>query len=65
MMEYFIQTYTDEGDVVLDNCMGSGSTRVAAVKCGRKFIGIEKEKEYFDIAEKRIKEIKNAQSLWF
>ena len=65
MMEYFIKTYTDEGDVVLDNCMGSGSTGVAAVKCGRKFIGIEKETEYFDIAERRIKEIKNAQSLWF
>lgn len=65
MLEYFIQTYTDEGDVVLDNCMGSGSTGVAAVKCGRKFIGIEKEKEYFDIAQRRIKEVEDATKLWW
>ena len=64
MMEYFIQTYTDEGDVVLDNCMGSGSTGVAAVKCGRKFIGIEKEQKYFDISQRRIKEVEGAYNLW-
>ena len=47
-------TYSNEGDVVLDFTMGSGSTGVSAKLTGRKFIGIEKEKEYFDISEKRI-----------
>ena len=65
MMEYLIKTYTDEGDVVLDNCIGSGSTGVAAVKRGRKFIGIEKEQKYFDIARKRIKEVEDAGNLWW
>lgn len=54
MMEYFIKTYTNEGDVVLDNCMGSGSTGVACKNLNRRFIGIELDKKYFDIAEKRI-----------
>ena len=54
LMEYLIKTYTNEGEKVLDNCMGSGSTGVAAINTGRKFIGIELEKKYFDIAEKRI-----------
>lgn len=52
--EYFIKTYTDEGDIVLDCCMGSGSTGVAAVKLNRSFIGIEMNKEYFDAAVERI-----------
>ena len=52
--EYFIATYTDKGDTVLDNCMGSGTTGVACRNLGRNFIGIELEKEYFDIAEKRL-----------
>ena len=54
LCEYLIKTYTNEGDVVLDNCMGSGSTGVACVKLNRSFIGIEKERKYFEIAEKRI-----------
>lgn len=54
LLEYFINTYTNAGGVVLDNCMGSGSTGVAAVHTGRRFIGIEKEKKYFDIARERI-----------
>lgn len=54
-MEYLIRTYTDEGDVVLDNCMGSGTTGVAAVNLNRKFIGIELDPEYFAIAEKTYK----------
>lgn len=54
LLEYLIKTYTKENDVVLDNCMGSGSTGVAAVNTGRKFIGIEKESKYFDIARQRI-----------
>lgn len=56
LMEWLIRTYTNEGDIVLDNCMGSGSTGVACVNTNRKFIGIEKEEKYFDIAKARIKE---------
>ena len=54
LLEYLIKTYTNKGDVVLDNCMGSGSTGVAAINTGRKFIGIEKEQQYFNIAKERI-----------
>lgn len=54
LMEYLIRTYTNEGDTVLDNCMGSGTTGVAALKCGREFIGIESDPAYFDIAKNRI-----------
>jgi len=64
MMEYFIKTYTNEGDTVLDNTMGSGTTGVAAVNLGRRFIGMEKEQKYFDIAKKRITEIAE-NSRWF
>jgi site-specific DNA-methyltransferase (adenine-specific) len=56
LMEYLIRTYTNEGDTVLDNCMGSGTTGVAAVKTGRRFIGIERDENYFSIARKRIGE---------
>ena len=55
LLEYFIKTYTNEGNIVLDFTMGSGSTGVACMNTGRKFIGIELEKEYFDIAKKRLK----------
>lgn len=55
LMEYLIKTYSNEGDVVLDNTMGSGTTGVAAIQCDRKFIGIESEKDYYDIAVKRIR----------
>lgn len=54
LMEYFIRTYTNEGDVVLDNCMGSGTTGVACVNTGRHFVGIEKDPECFRIAKERI-----------
>ena len=54
LCEYFIRTYTDEGDTVLDNCMGSGTTGVACVNCNRNFIGIEKEESYFNIAQNRL-----------
>lgn len=54
LMEYLIRTYTNTGDTVLDNCMGSGTTGVAAVNAGRKFIGIEKDPDYFSIALDRI-----------
>lgn len=59
LMEYLIRTYTNEGDTVLDNCMGSGTTGVAALKCGRKFQGIERDPAYFEIAKNRIG-VKNA-----
>jgi site-specific DNA-methyltransferase (adenine-specific)/modification methylase len=56
LLEYLIKTFTNKGDVVLDNCMGSGSTGVAAVNTGRNFIGIELDDKYFEIAENRINE---------
>lgn len=54
LLEWLIRTYTDKKAVILDNTMGSGSTGVAAVNTGRDFIGIELEKEYYDIAKQRI-----------
>lgn len=56
LLEWLIRTYTNEGEVVLDNCMGSGSTGVACIGTNRKFIGIEKDEKIFDIAKKRIEE---------
>jgi len=54
LMEYLIRTYTNEGETVLDNCMGSGTTGVACINTGRNFIGIEKDAGYFAIAKARI-----------
>jgi site-specific DNA-methyltransferase (adenine-specific) len=54
LMEYFIKTYTNEGETVLDFTMGSGTTGVAAKKTNRQFIGIEKNEKYFKIAKNRI-----------
>lgn len=56
LMEYLIRTYSNEGETVLDNCMGSGTTGVAALNCGRNFIGIEMDEKYYTYAEKRIKD---------
>lgn len=56
LMEYLIRTYTNEGDTVLDNTMGSGTTGVACANLNRNFIGIEQDETYFAIAEKRIRE---------
>lgn len=56
LCEYLIATYTNPGDTVLDNCMGSGTTGVACARLGRKFIGIEVEAEHFDTACKRIED---------
>ena len=56
LLEYLIRTYTNEGEVVLDATMGSGSTGVAAINTGRKFIGFELDAGYFEKAEKRIAE---------
>jgi site-specific DNA-methyltransferase (adenine-specific) len=60
LMEYLIRTYTNEGMTVLDNCMGSGTTGVACVNTGRKFIGIEKDEAYFEIAKNRISDAESA-----
>jgi len=57
LFEYLIKTYTNEGDLVLDNCIGSGTTAVACLSLNRHFIGIELSPEYCEIAKKRIKEI--------
>lgn len=54
LMEYLIKTYTNEGETVLDNCMGSGTTGVACKKTGRHFIGIEKDEKYFELAVRRV-----------
>lgn len=56
LLEYLVRTYTNEGDTVLDNTMGSGTTGVACVQTGRKFIGIEKDARYFETAQRRIGE---------
>jgi site-specific DNA-methyltransferase (adenine-specific) len=53
LIEYLIKTYTNEGDMVLDNTMGSGTTNLACIKLNRKSIGIEKEKQYYDVAVRR------------
>jgi site-specific DNA-methyltransferase (adenine-specific) len=55
LFEYLIRTYTNEGDIVVDNCMGSGTTGVACKNLNRDFIGIELEPEYFQIATERIR----------
>ncbi len=55
LMEYLIKTYSNKNDIVLDNCMGSGTTGIACINTGRRFIGMELNKEYFEIAQSRIK----------
>lgn len=62
LMEYLIETYTNEGELVLDNTMGSGTTCVAAINIGRRYLGIELDENYYDIAVKRVDEaIKNKE----
>ena len=55
LLRYLIRTYSNENDIILDNTMGSGSTIVAAIRENRQYIGIEKDKHFFDIAKERIK----------
>ena len=57
LIEYLIKTYSNKGDIILDNCIGSGTTAIAAYLTDRNWIGIEKEQKYVDIANKRIKHI--------
>ena len=61
LLEYLIKTYTLEGETVLDNCMGSGSTGVACINTKRNFIGIEKDDKYFEIAKERIYNARDGQ----
>ena len=56
LFEYLIRTYTNEGEVVLDNCIGSGTTAIACLNTGRFFIGIEQDEHYCNIARQRIAE---------
>ena len=60
LFEYLIRTYTNDGETVLDNCMGSGTTAIACLNTNRKFIGFELDKGYFDIANERINKHKEA-----
>lgn len=57
LLEYLVKTYTNEGEVVMDNCMGSGSTGVACMQTNRKFIGIENDEKIFNIAKERLQAI--------
>ena len=58
LFEYLIKTYTNENEVVLDNCIGSGTTAIACMNTNRKYIGFELDKGYFDISQKRVSELR-------
>lgn len=62
LCEYLIKTYSNEGDVILDNCMGSGTTAVAAINTGRRYIGFENNADFYNAAVKRIEEAKKAKN---
>ena len=64
LFEYLIKTYTLPGEVVLDNCIGSGTTAIACINTGRNFIGIEIEPKYVEIARKRVEQAQAQQSLF-
>ena len=64
LLRYLVLTYTNEGDTVLDNCMGSGTTAIACIKERRHFIGFELSKEYFDKAQRRIDNERRQLTLW-
>lgn len=57
LLEWLVKSFTNAGDTILDNCMGAGSTGIACVNTGRNFIGIEKDDDYFRIAEERLEEL--------
>jgi len=63
LFEYLIKTYTNENELILDNCIGSGTTAIACINTNRHFIGCELEKKYYDIAVKRIEEAKQKVKL--
>lgn len=58
LFEYLIKTYTDEGDVVLDNCIGSGTTAIACLNTKRQYIGFEIEEKYYNTAVERINKLR-------
>lgn len=62
LLEFLIKTYTKENEIILDNCIGSGSTAIAAINTNRRWIGIEKDKKYVQVAENRIKHYKRNSS---
>lgn len=64
LLSYLIRTYTNPGDLVLDNCMGSGSTGVACIETERRFIGIEKDDAYFKLAKDRIENYQSKKELF-
>ncbi|MGQ5176958.1 DNA-methyltransferase [Bacillus halotolerans] len=63
LFQYLIKTYTSEGELILDNCMGSGTTAVAALQLNRNFIGFETEPEYVQIANQRLEAVRRGSSL--
>jgi len=63
-MEYLIKTYTNQGELVLDNCIGSGTTAIACLNTKRNFIGMEQEQKYFEIANKRIADLQSQTVLF-
>ncbi len=60
LFEWLIRTYTNDGDLILDNCLGSGTTAVAAERQNRRWLGIEKELEYCEIARRRLERLENS-----
>ena len=60
LFEYLVRTYTNPGDLVLDNCMGSGTTAIACLNTGRDFVGFEMDAGYYEVANKRIADWRNA-----
>jgi len=64
LMEYLIKTYTNQGELVLDNCIGSGTTAIACLNTKRNFIGMEQEQKYFEIANKRIADLQSQTVLF-
>lgn len=64
LIEELINTFSNEGDVVLDNCMGSGTTAIACINTNRKYIGFELDEKYFKVCQERIKESNNSTPLF-
>src|SRR5699024_3293536 len=63
LFEYLIKTYTNEGETVLDNCMGSGTTAIAAINTNRNYIGFELDEEYYNLANERISKTLKSETL--
>lgn len=63
LCEYLIKTYTNEGALVLDNCIGSGTTAVACINTNRNYIGFELDKHYFDVANERVEKVRTEKML--